>query len=205
MYVWRREEREKKGNAAGAAARERIYYIYLTLQYRIFATLAEAASLPMLPWVPKNPADRNSKGEAMRNEPSESVRVVTRCVLLCLGSRAISLSPSPGHSRALISDAETRTGKREWESFLRTISHQVNALSAQPAGIILKKFCIYTYIYIYIYVCMCIYIMICIATYDMYTCVYIFVHVQSHDSVYLASTLARIISITLPQLFYMRY
>jgi len=30
---------------------------------------------------------------------------------------------------------------------LRTISHQVNALSAQPAGIILKKFCVYIDIY----------------------------------------------------------
>lgn len=79
------------------------------LQYRIFSDIGEGRH-PPLPSsssssrVPKNPADRNSKGEAMRNEPSELVRVVTRCAL-CLGSRAgpILLSPSPGRSRALIS------------------------------------------------------------------------------------------------------
>jgi len=38
-------------------------------------------------------------------------------------------------------------GIRERESILRTISHQVNVLSAEPAGIILKKFCVYIDIY----------------------------------------------------------
>jgi len=150
-YEEEKRERERKRNAAGAAA---IYYIYLMLQYRISATLAEAASLPMLPWVPKNPADRNSKGEAMRNEPSESVRVVTRCALLCLGSRAISLSPSPGHSRALISDAERdENGEERVRELLEN-----DQPSGQRALGAASRYYLKEVLYTYIYMCVCVYV-----------------------------------------------
>jgi len=96
-----KREREKR-NTAGAGCEENGSTVYTWYNnIASLATLAEAASPPPLPsspwWVPKNPADRNSKGEAMRNEPSEPVRVVTRCALLCLGSRA-----GPSHSLRLL-------------------------------------------------------------------------------------------------------
>lgn len=159
----RERKRREKRNAAGAELRrERIYYIYLMLQYRIFSDIGGGSRQyrrrrchrrRRRRRVPKNPADRNSKGEAMRNESSELVRVVTRCALLCLGSRA-----GPSHSLlaalglSFPSDAERDEdggqGSERVREHLEKISHQVNALSAQPAGIILKKFCVYIYIYI---------------------------------------------------------
>lgn len=156
--MWGRKKREKK-KYGRCSCKENGSTVY-TWCYNIasLATLAEAASPPPLPsspwWVPKNPADRNSKGEAMRNEPSEPVRVVTRCALLCLGSRA-----GPSHSLRLLvalglsfpSDAERERRGRGWGN-KRVREHLENdqpsgqrALGAASRYYLKEVLCIYRY------------------------------------------------------------